>query len=111
MSFVSGHEKEIQREGAKTQRHFIISSRPCVSALVICILFVGETRDLEQKTSCVRMFAGGPDGDKYDGNPSGPGDFGWKCPSAFRSEEHTSELQSPTNLVCRLSVICTGTSD
>src|SRR5688500_19238873 len=24
------------------------------------------------------------------------------CPSATRSEEHTSELQSPCNLVCRL---------
>src|SRR5256885_10683398 len=24
------------------------------------------------------------------------------CPSHFRSEEHTSELQSPCNLVCRL---------
>src|ERR1039457_7641299 len=27
----------------------------------------------------------------------------WKtCPSPWRSEEHTSELQSPCNLVCRL---------
>src|SRR5437867_7565367 len=25
-----------------------------------------------------------------------------KCPSRFRSEEHTSELQSPYDLVCRL---------
>src|SRR5256885_8300761 len=24
------------------------------------------------------------------------------CPAHFRSEEHTSELQSPCNLVCRL---------
>src|SRR5437762_14171884 len=29
--------------------------------------------------------------------------FSWKTPSAaFRSEEHTSELQSPMYLVCRL---------
>src|SRR6266487_6626175 len=28
---------------------------------------------------------------------------GWRCPTgAFRSEEHTSELQSPVHLVCRL---------
>src|SRR5260370_15644963 len=26
----------------------------------------------------------------------------WVAPSAMRSEEHTSELQSPLNLVCRL---------
>src|SRR5256885_15891698 len=26
----------------------------------------------------------------------------WKCPYTDRSEEHTSELQSPCNLVCRL---------
>src|SRR5258708_31665643 len=27
---------------------------------------------------------------------------GWACPSRPRSEEHTSELQSPDHLVCRL---------
>src|SRR5256885_8177762 len=26
----------------------------------------------------------------------------WSCPKGRRSEEHTSELQSPCNLVCRL---------
>src|SRR5256885_4845084 len=26
----------------------------------------------------------------------------WPCIGSFRSEEHTSELQSPCNLVCRL---------
>src|SRR5256885_13149989 len=26
----------------------------------------------------------------------------WNCTARFRSEEHTSELQSPCNLVCRL---------
>src|SRR5256885_12012364 len=26
----------------------------------------------------------------------------WRCTCAARSEEHTSELQSPCNLVCRL---------
>src|SRR5574341_170436 len=31
--------------------------------------------------------------------PARPG-LPWSCPPA-RSEEHTSELQSPTNLVCR----------
>src|SRR5438552_5111986 len=30
--------------------------------------------------------------------PGGP----WKCTERFRSEEHTSELQSPDHLVCRL---------
>src|SRR5256885_13190155 len=29
-------------------------------------------------------------------------DLGWACLQAIRSEEHTSELQSPCNLVCRL---------
>src|SRR5260370_13682707 len=28
--------------------------------------------------------------------------FSWSCLSDFRSEEHTSELQSHLNLVCRL---------
>src|SRR5256885_11631032 len=28
--------------------------------------------------------------------------FGWVCDKDSRSEEHTSELQSPCNLVCRL---------
>ena len=27
---------------------------------------------------------------------------GWQSYIAYRSEEHTSELQSPSNLVCRL---------
>src|SRR2546430_8693287 len=27
---------------------------------------------------------------------------GWVSPTGFRSEEHTSELQSQSNLVCRL---------
>src|SRR5438552_8914777 len=26
----------------------------------------------------------------------------WRCFTSFRSEEHTSELQSPDHLVCRL---------
>src|SRR5205807_8963219 len=28
--------------------------------------------------------------------------LGWRTPAVQRSEEHTSELQSPCNLVCRL---------
>src|SRR2546430_7679092 len=28
--------------------------------------------------------------------------FGWECTFVRRSEEHTSELQSQSNLVCRL---------
>src|SRR5205085_10990548 len=40
------------------------------------------------------------------GQPSrrSPGRFGtaWPVPSTDRSEEHTSELQSQSNLVCRL---------
>src|SRR3989442_15857634 len=39
-------------------------------------------------------------------NPCGPTRMGprriWKCASALRSEEHTSELQSRPHLVCRL---------
>src|SRR5256885_11201803 len=31
-----------------------------------------------------------------------PGDIVWFSPGEKRSEEHTSELQSPCNLVCRL---------
>src|SRR5256886_6559182 len=30
------------------------------------------------------------------------GGIGWGVPAAIRSEEHTSELQSQSNLVCRL---------
>src|ERR1039457_4256177 len=29
----------------------------------------------------------------------------WRKSSVFRSEEHTSELQSPCNLVCRLLLV------
>src|SRR2546426_4745643 len=55
-----------------------------------------------------------PDGTSPDQQPgrssvnvalSGPGDHqhpGWPVGRSFRSEEHTSELQSPCNLVCRL---------
>src|SRR5256885_6080157 len=32
----------------------------------------------------------------------GTGFWAWDLPWAVRSEEHTSELQSPCNLVCRL---------
>src|SRR2546430_9891709 len=34
--------------------------------------------------------------------PMGCGPSGALCPPLFRSEEHTSELQSQSNLVCRL---------
>src|SRR5256885_16317329 len=34
--------------------------------------------------------------------PTPPPPTRTKCPFASRSEEHTSELQSPCNLVCRL---------
>src|SRR5256885_8434234 len=36
------------------------------------------------------------------GRPLGLGTHGPAAPHARRSEEHTSELQSPCNLVCRL---------
>src|SRR5256885_14091217 len=35
----------------------------------------------------------------------GPSSRRWKTRSAARSEEHTSELQSPCNLVCRLLLV------
>src|SRR2546426_4171066 len=35
-------------------------------------------------------------------DPHPQADPGLRCPAAARSEEHTSELQSPCNLVCRL---------
>src|SRR5256885_16906028 len=35
-------------------------------------------------------------------SPSSSSDSSAACPSFMRSEEHTSELQSPCNLVCRL---------
>src|SRR2546426_3642119 len=46
-----------------------------------------------------RLAAGAADAHRIDGNP-----FRRRraMPGATRSEEHTSELQSPCNLVCRL---------
>src|SRR5205807_10644176 len=40
--------------------------------------------------------------DREIGHPPRPADVGERCIREFRSEEHTSELQSPCNLVCRL---------
>src|SRR5882762_3637453 len=62
-----------------------------LSAGLIPIVCVGETDEertagLEQEV-LKRQFAGGP---------------GALTPDEFRSEEHTSELQSHLNLVCRL---------
>src|SRR2546430_11550330 len=40
--------------------------------------------------------------DKIATSPTGPGKGGQDTPGPVRSEEHTSELQSQSNLVCRL---------
>src|SRR2546426_8501505 len=39
--------------------------------------------------------------ERRNGSPAGPNAYTWQD-SSERSEEHTSELQSPCNLVCRL---------
>src|SRR5256885_4251221 len=41
-------------------------------------------------------------GGGYQGGRSTPGGFHRRSVAGIRSEEHTSELQSPCNLVCRL---------
>src|SRR2546430_10119355 len=50
------------------------------------------------------LLAGGKDGQRYYRVWNHRDGTGWKDrrPGRFRSEEHTSELQSQSNLVCRL---------
>src|SRR2546430_13496747 len=54
---------------------------------------VAARRAGENASSCTTSGHGG----KYGSRP-----WARMCPAARRSEEHTSELQSQSNLVCRL---------
>src|ERR1039457_7666206 len=56
---------------------------------------------LQQDPSCLASCPGDQFAfDRFLGNqPHGPTRIAWR---GIRSEEHTSELQSPCNLVCRL---------
>src|SRR5690242_15633274 len=58
-------------------------------------------------TAALRLSRVGPIGSPVAGSPHCSSHSRWPCawpvsPSAVRSEEHTSELQSHVNLVCRL---------
>src|SRR5258708_26080771 len=61
-------------------------------------LFRSRTGDREIRTSATSSRPGGTR--SSDGSPPSPS-HGARA-SASRSEEHTSELQSPDHLVCRL---------
>src|SRR2546426_4748595 len=59
-------------------------------------------RENDDSTDFFRLFM--VPGMLHCGGGPGPNAFGQSLPQAqpLRSEEHTSELQSPCNLVCRL---------
>src|SRR5205085_11060395 len=96
--------------------HFlIIHPRPPSSTLFpyttlfrsLCV--IGHTQNETDLFSCALRLPEGSDrkpqtnnGEPQSGpEPAGIGGPG-VCPELFRSEEHTSELQSQSNLVCRL---------
>src|SRR5205085_6660184 len=63
-----------------------------------------RSSDLRAALVVADVHGGGPDGAAVDdGAGAGPGGVqGLEDPERPRSEEHTSELQSQSNLVCRL---------
>src|SRR2546430_4461554 len=77
-----------------------ISTLPLPDALPI----FGARRDHEPRVSArAKLAIDGGDHDVHVGEPAvgGPG----LLPVQHRSEEHTSELQSQSNLVCRLLLV------
>src|SRR5256885_9831856 len=63
------------------------------------IVCAGGGTDSRPRLSGPRFQPGGSDAEPAR-SPAAPSDRG--CSDRRRSEEHTSELQSPCNLVCRL---------
>src|SRR5256885_2606319 len=61
--------------------------------------FDREFLDLENRAPAPQQPAAPPDPDEFQARVFLP--YGWLIGN-IRSEEHTSELQSPCNLVCRL---------
>src|SRR5688500_19913284 len=57
----------------------------------------GDRADPAEHGVIAEVGIGEPEGSDREGNPVGP-----RLGRDERSEEHTSELQSPCNLVCRL---------
>src|SRR2546426_4886512 len=82
------------------------------SALIFCFFFFNDTATTEIYTlslhdalpiSGLRVRAGTPDQRAGPAARAGdPAGAGRRLQRQHRSEEHTSELQSPCNLVCRL---------
>src|SRR5256886_9058013 len=73
----------------------LFRSRGRESSLPLCALPTRRRGDLSPR-SCRTAHAPGP------ATLRGPGALASSLPGSGRSEEHTSELQSQSNLVCRL---------
>src|SRR5256885_9276707 len=71
------------------------SEAPQPLALICRLEYNRRFHFLDQRCRDAAMFA-----PRIDGNQPGNGQTSAGC--VLRSEEHTSELQSPCNLVCRL---------
>src|SRR5256885_16526150 len=77
---------------------FLMIRRPPRSTLFPYTTLFRSARDADQAIAAVEADLAGAataDGETGDGTPAQEAD-------PARSEEHTSELQSPCNLVCRL---------
>src|SRR5256885_7314163 len=76
---------------------------PLLRALRLFFFFFNDTATTEIYTLSLHdalPICPGPPGSPTADTHSAP--FAWSLPRKARSEEHTSELQSPCNLVCRL---------
>src|SRR5262249_60724041 len=76
------------------------SLRPGIAAIVIAAHFPITRRVFRQEFDGLQPFRALPEIKMRDHQPDWPAVF--RCEWRARSEEHTSELQSLTNLVCRL---------
>src|SRR2546426_1531365 len=69
-------------------------------------LAIGQGENAQTLVDMVRLYqmlaSDGRSRSPYVVHPAATGDVGADMELSARSEEHTSELQSPCNLVCRL---------
>src|SRR5690606_41265818 len=90
------------------------SDRPCVSFFFFLLLLLPRRSTLFPYTTLFRSWSSRSSSGRWpitSTDPSSSPTFPWRCrrwpggrrtPPPGRSEEHTSELQSRENLVCRL---------
>src|SRR5688572_32596902 len=88
----------LSRAAHTAQRSFSLLNHDLMTRnlLFLLLLLSGPAQGMEIRTAWISM----PDGVRLSADLYQP--TGGSTAAKFRSEEHTSELQSQSNLVCRL---------